>query len=104
MRYAAEYVLPLRASGTGSARALAHCLRGLVQWIDVTVVDGSAGPGSVLELLGGADLVRPQNYFAPAPWHARWDTGRILLDRAFASDYPGTLGVRRSTLLGAVGY
>ena len=25
------------------------------------------------ELLAGADLVRPQNYFEPAPWHARWD-------------------------------
>lgn len=42
-----------------------------------------------------ADLVRPQNYFAPLPWHAAWDTSRILLNRAFGSDSPGTLAVRR---------
>lgn len=58
----------------------------------------------VLELLAGADLVRPQNYFSPLPWHARWDTGRTLLNRALGSDYPGTLAVRRSVLLRAGGY
>jgi hypothetical protein len=56
------------------------------------------------ELLGESDLVRPQNYFCPLPWHARWDTARILLNRAFGADYPGTLGVRRSTILGVGGY
>ena len=55
-------------------------------------------------LLGDADLVRPQNYFDPLPWHARWDTARTLLNRAFGADYPGTLGVRRSLLLAAGGY
>lgn len=58
----------------------------------------------LLALLDGADLVRPQNYFAPLPWHARWDTARTLLNRALGSDYPGTFGVRRSTLLRAGGY
>jgi hypothetical protein len=53
-------------------------------------------------LLADADLVRPQNYFDPLPWHARWDTARILLNRSIGSDYPGTLGVRRS-FLGSVG-
>jgi len=48
----------------------------------------------VLELAGEAELVRPQNYFDPLPWHARWDTGRSLLNRAFGADYPGTLVVR----------
>jgi hypothetical protein len=48
------------------------------------------------ELLRGADLVRPQNVFDPVPWHARWDTARSLVNRAFGSDHPGTLGVRRS--------
>jgi hypothetical protein len=56
------------------------------------------------ERLSGADLVRPQNIFAELPWHARWDTGRSLLNRAVAADYPGTFGVRRSTLLAADGY
>ncbi|CAA9322376.1 MAG: FIG00814456: hypothetical protein [uncultured Friedmanniella sp.] len=57
-----------------------------------------------LELLGDADLVRPQNYFAPAPWHARWDTARTLLNRALGADYPGTYALRRSTFLAMGGY
>jgi Glycosyl transferase family 2 len=57
-----------------------------------------------LELLAGHDLVRPQNYFRPLPWHARWDTARTLLNRAFGRDYPGTLAVRRSRLLAMGGY
>jgi hypothetical protein len=58
----------------------------------------------VLALLDDADVVRPQNVFRPAPWHARWDTGRTLLNRAFAADYPGTFGVRRSRFLAMGGY
>jgi hypothetical protein len=48
--------------------------------------------------LGDADVARPQNVFVPSPWHARWDTGRILLNRAISGDWPGTLLVRRSAL------
>ena len=55
-------------------------------------------------LLTEADLVRPQNYFDPLPWHARWDTARMLLNRAVGSDFPGTLGVRRPFLLAIDGY
>ncbi|HWN74057.1 MAG TPA: glycosyltransferase [Solirubrobacterales bacterium] len=51
------------------------------------------------ELLDRHDLVRPQNYFDRLPWHARWDTARTLLNRAFGRDYPGTLAVRRSRML-----
>ncbi|PYC66643.1 hypothetical protein C7C45_24250 [Micromonospora arborensis] len=58
-----------------------------------------AGLIAVHRLLGRADLVRPQNYFDPLPWHAWWDTGRTLLNRALGADYPGTLAVRRSTFL-----
>ena len=47
------------------------------------------------ELLDEHDLVRPQNFFEPLPWHARWDTARTLLNRGFGRDYPGTLAVRR---------
>jgi hypothetical protein len=57
-----------------------------------------------VQLLGLADCVRPQNYFDPLPWHARWDTARILLNRSLGADFPGTLAVRRSTVLGAGGY
>jgi hypothetical protein len=62
-------------------------------------------------LLDHADLVRPQNYFDPLPWHARWDTARTLLNRVFsgdprcpAADFPGTLAVRRTAFLGAGAY
>jgi hypothetical protein len=57
-----------------------------------------------VSLLGLADCVRPQNHFDPLPWHARWDTARTLLNRSFGRDFPGTLAVRRSSLLAAGGY
>ncbi|MEA2587706.1 MAG: hypothetical protein QOH66_633 [Actinomycetota bacterium] len=63
-----------------------------------------AGLRRICDLLYEVDLVRPQNYFDPRPWHAVWDTGRALLNRAVSSDYPGTLGLRRSTFLGMGGY
>jgi glycosyl transferase family 21 len=55
-------------------------------------------------MLATAAVVRPQNYFDPLPWHARWDTARTLLNRAFGGDYPGTLGIRRSHFLAMGGY
>ncbi|MCQ1946875.1 glycosyltransferase family 2 protein [Arthrobacter sp. zg-Y1116] len=61
----------------------------------------------ICALLEEVDVVRPQNYFSspsPLPWHARWDTGRILLNRAFGADYPGTLAVRTAILRQAGGY
>ena len=63
--------------------------------------------GSLLVMekeLDGSDLVRPQNYFFPTPWHALWDSSRSLLNRAFARDYPGTLGLRRTAFLACGGY
>jgi len=57
-----------------------------------------------LELLREHDLVRPQNYFEPLPWHAHWDTARTLLNRSCGRDYPGTLVVRRAHLLAGAGY
>ncbi|SCL67654.1 Glycosyltransferase like family 2 [Micromonospora citrea] len=63
-----------------------------------------AGLRAVHRLLDRVDLVRPQNYFDPLPWHAWWDTGRTLLNRALGADYPGTLAVRRSTFLAMGGY
>ncbi len=60
--------------------------------------------GQVLAALDDADVVRPQNYFVPMPWHARLDTGRMLLNRMTGGDWPGTLGLRRSLLRAAGGY
>lgn len=51
-----------------------------------------------------AHVARPQNYFDPLPWHARWDTSRMLLNRALGGDWPGTLGVRRTALRATGGY
>lgn len=59
---------------------------------------------AVADRLGSHDAVVPQNYFDPLPWHARWDTGRSLVNRAFALDYAGTLGVRRDAFLASGGY
>ncbi|KAA9153147.1 glycosyltransferase family 2 protein [Microbacterium lushaniae] len=54
--------------------------------------------------LHDAELVKPQNHFDPLPWHARWDTGRTLINRALGGDYPGTYAVRRSALTATGGY
>jgi hypothetical protein len=58
----------------------------------------------VAAALDGADVVRPQNYFHPLPWHACWDSGRILLNRLTGGDWPGTIGVRRDALAATGGY
>ena len=58
----------------------------------------------IVRALDDAHVVRPQNYFVPLPWHARWDTGRMLLNRLAGGDWPGTLGVRRSIIRAAGGY
>ncbi|MBV8694457.1 MAG: glycosyltransferase family 2 protein [Ktedonobacteraceae bacterium] len=58
----------------------------------------------MIGLLDSFHAVRPQNYFAPLPWHALWDTGRTLLNRMTGGDWPGTLGVRRSMLQATDGY
>jgi hypothetical protein len=54
-----------------------------------------------LALLDDADIVVPQNYFDPLPWHAAWDSARILINRGLGMDYPGTLLVRRAAFLSA---
>jgi hypothetical protein len=64
-------------------------------------------PRSLLAMsraLDDAEVVRPQNYFDPLPWHACLDTARTLLNRVSGGDWPGTLGVRRSMLLRTNGY
>lgn len=63
-----------------------------------------AGLQRVTRLLDRFDLVRPQNYFAPLPWHAVWDTARTLLNRSAGADYPGTLAFRKSAFDAVGGY
>jgi hypothetical protein len=56
-------------------------------------------------LLEDADIVIPQNFYRPLTWPARWDTARILMNRALpAGDYPGTLGLRLSARMRDLGY
>jgi hypothetical protein len=62
------------------------------------------GLARVVGELDRADVIRPQNYFDPRPWHARWDTARTLLNRLTGGDWPGTLAVRRSVLMATNGY
>jgi hypothetical protein len=69
---------------------------------DVRYDDASLA--AAVRALDGVHVVRPQNYFAPLPWHALWDSGRILLNRATDGDWPGTLVVRRSALRATGGY
>ncbi len=58
----------------------------------------------LVRALDAADVVRPQNYFRPLPWHATLDTARTLLNRISGGDWPGTLAVRRSRLMATGGY
>jgi hypothetical protein len=58
----------------------------------------------VQELLMNVQLVVPQNYFAPNPWHGQWDTARTLLNRAINHDYPGTLAIQRDFINRLDGY
>jgi hypothetical protein len=58
----------------------------------------SASLEEVLRRLVYAAVVRPQNFFSPAPWHAVWDSARSLINRALDGDWPGTLAFRRSAL------
>ncbi|MBV9272001.1 MAG: glycosyltransferase family 2 protein [Candidatus Eremiobacteraeota bacterium] len=53
---------------------------------------------AVIARLDSCDVVRPQNYFSPLPWHAWLDTGRTLVNRALDGDWPGTLAFKRSKL------
>jgi hypothetical protein len=69
---------------------------------DVRYDEGSLS--AVRDQLSSCDVVRPQNYFDPLPFHAIWDTGRILLNRISGGDWPGTLGARRSALRRTDGY
>jgi hypothetical protein len=62
------------------------------------------GLSAIVAMLTDAEIVRPHNYFAPVPWHARLDTARSLINRVTGGDWPGTLAVRRSVLQRTGGY
>jgi hypothetical protein len=91
-----------KVAGVHTAAALSTRERLVIADDDVRY--GAEALGRLLDLLDRFDLVRPQNYFDPLPWHARWDSARTLLNRSTGADFPGTLGVRRSRFLAMGGY
>jgi len=97
-----EACLNGKVAGVRTAAALATRERLVIADDDVRYDSDSLR--RLLDLLHEFDLVRPQNYFDPLPWHARWDTARTLLNRSFGADFPGTLGVRRSRFVAMGGY
>jgi hypothetical protein len=103
-----RHVVPHCAGANGKARGamtgvmLSRHERVIIADDDVRYDAGSLR--AIVRRLDHADFVRPQNYFAERPWHARWDTGRSLLNRAFGGDYSGTVVLRASTLTRAGGY
>lgn len=54
--------------------------------------------------LDTADLVVPQNHPTSWPWWAWWEGGRSLLNRALATDWPGTAAIRRDVAVGMGGW
>ena len=88
--------------GNGKVRNVLTALR-RAEHENIVIADddvryGPAELQAVIEALQSSDVVRPQNYFAPLPWHALLDTGRIVINRALDGDWPGTLAFRRSAL------
>jgi hypothetical protein len=88
----------------GVLTGFAHVATDAVVIADDDVRYTPATLAGVAEGLETADLVVPQNFFDPLPWHARWDTARTLLNRISGGDFPGTLGVRTETFRRAGGY
>jgi hypothetical protein len=58
----------------------------------------------MVELLDAHDLVLGQSYLRPTPWHAQWETARILLNRAVGVQFSVSMGLRRSLFLEMGGY
>jgi hypothetical protein len=58
----------------------------------------------MVELLDAHDLVLGQSYLRPTPWHAQWETARILLNRAVGVQFSVAMGLRRSLFLEMGGY
>jgi hypothetical protein len=88
----------------GVITGVRHASRDRIVIADEDVRYDERALGAIGEMLCNADVVRPQNYFDPVPWHACFDTARTLLNRVSGGDWPGTLGVRRSMLLATSGY
>jgi len=88
----------------GVLTGVRHARHPLLVIADDDVRYDEASLAAVVTTLEQAEIVRPQNFFAPLPWHACLDTARMLINRVTGGDWPGTLGVRRSALQATAGY
>lgn len=99
---------PRRACANGKVHGvltgLDHVRTEMVVIADDDVRYGPEDLDRTRAALADADLVVPQNYFSPLPWHARWDSARTLLNRVTGGDFPGTLAVRIAPLRASGGY
>jgi hypothetical protein len=91
-----------KVAGVLTGLRVARCERIIIADDDVRY--DTPALAAVSAALDAADVVRPQNYFVPLPWHARLDTARSLINRVSGGDWPGTLAVRRSVLCRSNGY
>lgn len=85
-----------KAHGVVTGLRLAHYNSVIIADDDVRY--DAASLAAVLTALRTADVIRPQNYFRPCPWHAVLDSARTLINRSLDGDWPGTLAVRKSAL------
>jgi hypothetical protein len=88
----------------GVLTGVRHASHDCLVLADEDVRYGARALAAVVAALEHADLVRPQNYFDPMPWHACLDTARTLINRVTGGDWPGTFGVRRQRLVRTGGY
>jgi hypothetical protein len=105
---AVRHIPPRRAGLNGKARGALTGLD-LARWERVVVADDDVRYdedtlADVVRRLDRVEFVRPQNVYTSYPWHARWDSARMLVGRALGGDFGGTVAVRRSAVLQAGGY
>ena len=89
---------------TGAMTGIAASRHPAVVLADDDVRYGHAELCEVVRALRVADLVLPQNVPTRWPWWAWWESGRVLLNRAVAVDWPGTVGCRRDLVVRAGGW
>jgi len=89
---------------TGAMTGIEAARHPVVVLADDDVRYGYAELSAVVTALRVSDLVVPQNVPTRWPWWAWWESGRMLLNRAVAVDWPGTVGCRRDVVLAAGGW
>ena len=95
---------PTNGKVVGAMTGIAAATRDKVVLADDDVRHTRETVQALADALERADLVRPTNVYNSWPWQARWDGARTLVNLAFAADWPGTFGLRRSAVLAVGGW